>query len=149
MGFLNILGTPKERGTQLYFRDDGGFLFRKLDIEDSFLVEKNKAHEIIKSWMMKYKLLKRFEGYKGIGADRVTISFGRDIVFDLFDQLAKAERPEKGDNLIKGFIKKIATAKCYQHERKAKGSLVAEKIVVFMGSIGVLLAVGIGIKVAF
>lgn len=145
---MNIFGPPKERRTQLYFRDDGGFLFRKLDIEDGFLVEK-VAKEIIKAWMMRYKLLKRFNGYKKIGADMVTISFARDIVFDPFNQLAPSEKPEKGDKLVKDFVRKIAEAKCYKHEQKAKGSLLIEKIVLFEGFTMVLLALGIGIVVAF
>jgi len=145
---MRIFGPPKERGTQLYFRDDGGFLFRKLDIEDAFLVEK-KVKEIVKAWMMKYKLLKRFNGYKGIGADMVTMSFGRDIVFDPFNQLTIDEKPEKGDKLVKDFVRKIAEAKCYTHEKKAKGSLFMEKVVIFLGVIGVLLTLAIGIVVAF
>jgi len=146
---LNIWGIPKEKRTQLYFRDDGNFIFRKLDIEDGFLVEKNKQGEVIKAWMMRYKLLKRFDGYGSIGADMVTVSFARDIVFDPFDQLKDSEKPDKGANLIKDFVRKIAEAKCYRHEMTAKGSLLAEKIVVFMGATMVLLALGIGIKVAF
>lgn len=145
---MSIFGPPKERRTQLYFRDDGGFLFRKLDIEDGFLVEKI-GNEITKAWMMRYKLLKRFNGYKKIGADMVTTSFARDIVLDPFNQLADNERPEKGDKLVKGFVQKIAEAKCYKHEQKAKGSLLMEKIVLFEGFTMVLLALGIGIVVAF
>lgn len=145
---MSIFGPPKERRTQLYFRDDGGFMFRKLDIEDGFLAEKI-GKEIIKAWMMRYKLLKRFNGYKKIGADMVTLSFARDIVFDPFNQLASTEKPEKGANLIKNFVKKIAEAKCYKHEQKAKGSLLMDKIVLFEGFTMILLALSIGIVVAF
>ena len=145
----NIFGVPKERGTQLYFRDDGGFHFRTLDIEDTFVVEKNKQKEAVKAWMMRYKLLKRFDGFKSIGADMVTVSYGRDIVFDPFRQLNESEVPEKGKALIKDFIKRIAEAKCYQHERTAKGSTLVEKVVIYMGAVMVLLALAIGIKAAF
>ena len=146
---MNIFGAPKEQRTQLYFRDDGGFIFRKLDIEDGFLVEKNGAKEVVKAWMMKYKLLKRFDGYKNIGADMVTLSFARDIVFDPFGQLNDSEKPDKGGELIKEFVRKIAEAKCYRHEVNAKGSTVAEKVVLFMGATMVLMALGIGIQAAF
>jgi len=145
---LNLLGTPKERRTQLYFRDDGCFIFRKLDIEDAFLVEKENK-EIIKAWMMKYKLLKRFDGFKGIGADMITLSFARDIILDPFGQLKDSEQPTKGSDLIKDFVTKIATAKCYMHEQKAKGSTFLEKAMVPLGITMVLLALGIGAKVAF
>jgi len=147
--FSGILGTPKEQRTQLYFRDDGGFQFRKLDVEDGFLVEKNKAREIIKAWMMRYKLLKRFDGFKSISADMVTLSFARDIVFDPFNQLKEGEKPDKGAVLVKSFVSKIAEAKCYKHEQTAKGSLFMDKLVVFLGATMILLALGIGLKVAF
>ena len=146
---MNLFGVPKEKRTQLYFRDDGSFIFRKLDIEDGFLVEKNKSGEIIKAWMMRYKLLKRFDGYGNIGADMVTISYARDIVFDPFSQLKDSETPGKGNSLIKDFVRNIAEAKCYRHEMSAKGSLFADKIVIYMGVVMVLLALGIGVKVAF
>ena len=146
---MNLFGPPKERGTQLYFRDDVGFQFRKLDIEDTFLVEKNPQKEAIKAWMLRYKLLRRFDGFKGIGADMVTVSYGRDIVFDPFRQLNDGEIPEKGKARIKTFITKIAEAKCYQHERTAKGSTLADKVVVYMGIVMVLLALAIGAKAAF
>ena len=145
---MKIFGPPKERRTQLYFRDDGGFIFRKLDIEDAFLVEKQNK-EITKAWMMRYKLLKVFNGFKKIGADMVTISFARDIVFDPFNQLATSEKPERGASLTKDFVRKIAEAKCYTHEQKAKGSLLIDKLVLFLGFTMVLLALGIGIVVAF
>lgn len=146
---MNPFGIPKEQRTQLYFRDDGGFQFRKLDIMDTFLVEKNNNKEATKAWMMRYKLLKRFNGFKNIGADMVTISYARDIVFDPFGQLTDSEAPEKGKKLTKDFIKKIAEAKCYQHERDAKGSSFVEKITLFLGITMVLLALAIGIKAAF
>lgn len=144
-----LFGIPKEKRTQLYFRDDGGFQFRKLDIEDTFLVEKNSDKEAVKAWMMRYKLLRRFNGFGSIGADMVTISYARDIVFDPFNQLNASEKPEKGKALVKDFISKIAQAKCYQHERTAKGSLFTDKITLFLGITMVLLALAIGIKAAF
>ena len=146
---MNIFGTPKEKRTQLYFRDDGGFLFRKLDIVDTFLCEKNGAGEVLKAWMMRYKLLKRFNGFGNVGADMVTISYARDIVFDPFSELSDKEKPEKGKKLIKDFIKKIAEAKCYQHERTAKGSTFTDTITLCLGIAVVLLALAMGIKAAF
>jgi len=146
---MNLFGTQKEQRTQLYFRDDGRFIFRKLDIENTFLVEKTKTGEASKAWMLRYKLLKRFDGFKGIGADMVTVSYARDIVFDPFSQLKVNEKPEKGKGLIKEFIKKIATSICYQHERTAKGTTFVETITLFLGVTMVLLALAIGIKAAF
>ena len=118
-------------------------------MEDTFLIEKINNDEANKAWMMRYKLLKRFNGFKNIGADMVTLSYARDIVFDPFNQLNINEKPEKGKALVKDFIKKIAEAKCYQHERTAKGSTLSDKITLFIGITMVLLALAIGIQVAF
>ena len=40
--FESLLGTTKPKRTQLHIRDDGEFAFRKLPVEDGFLVEKEK-----------------------------------------------------------------------------------------------------------
>ena len=146
---MGLFGTPKEQGTQVLFRDDGSFIIRNLEIVDGFLVEKDNEGVGRYAWMMFYKLLKRFEGFKNIGAGNVTLSYNRDVVFDPFNQLSETEKPEKGEGLKKEFIRKRADAKCYRHERSAKGSLLLEKITVFMGIIAVILALAIGAKAAF
>ena len=79
----------------------------------------------------------------------VTVSYARDIVFDPFKQLNKSEQPEKGKELVKEFISKIAKSKCYQHERTAKGSSFGDTITIFLGITMVLLALAIGLQVAF
>jgi len=82
--FENILGTPKERRTQLHFRDDGTFEFRRLEIEDTFLIER-KGDEIIRGWKHLYRNQFPFAGYKSIKADQVTLSFDRDIILDPYN----------------------------------------------------------------
>jgi len=80
--FETILGIrPKERRTQLHFRDDGSFEFRKLEIEDTFLVEKNNE-EILRGWKHFFRNQFPFAGYKSIKADQVTLSYDRDIILD-------------------------------------------------------------------
>jgi hypothetical protein len=122
----------KPKRTQLHFRDDGQFQFRKLDILDGFLVEKEQEL-VVKAWLLFYKLQKRFKGYKKIGSDMVTVSYDRDIVLDTFGQLKDAEKPEKGANLKKDFVSKIATAKCYKHEHGGKKKTLMDKMVMFFG----------------
>jgi hypothetical protein len=147
LGLFSI-SSPKEKGTQLYFRDDGSFQFRKLLIEDEALVEKNDASVVLKAWKMLYKLLKQFDGYKGIAADNVTISFGRDIIFDPFNQLNETEKPSKGKALKKDFIKNIAEAKCYMHEKTAKPSLIMDRFTLFLGGTMIIMAIGLMAKIA-
>lgn len=126
------LRKVKQKRTQLHFRDDGQFEFRKLEIEDGFLVEKEQD-VVTKAWLMFYKLQKRFGGYRKIGSDMVTVSFDRDIVLDIFGQLSDAEKPERGSDLKKSFVKNIAEAKCYRHEHGKKPRTLIDKLVLFMG----------------
>ena len=141
--------TPKEQATQLLFRDDGTFIFRKLDVEDGFLVERDTTDNIVRAWMLHYKLLKRFNGFKDISADRLTISYNRDIVLDLFDQLSDVDKPSENGKFKRDYIRHVAEAKCYQHEQKAKPTIWADRMTMWMGAVMVLLALGIGVAVAF
>ena len=136
-----------QKRTQLHFRDDGMFEFRKLEIEDGFLAEKQQQM-VTAAWLMIYKLQKRFRGYGKIGSDMVTISFDRDIVLDPFDQLSDAEKPEKGNDLKKKFVKNIATAKCYRHEHGKKPKTLMDKLVMYMGTAIVLEVLIIGMQAA-
>jgi len=147
--FEKLTGTPKEKGTQVLIRDDLSFQIRKLDIEDDALVEKDNNHVVRRAWMMYYKLLKKFNGYKNVSADMVTISFGRDVVYDPLGQLEENEKPERGPELKKDSTSKIATSKCYKHEVYAKPSIFLDKTLGFMGTTMILLGIAIGLRAAF
>jgi len=146
---FGIKGTPIERGTQLHFFDDGTFEFRKLPIEDSFLVEKDSKNNILRAWVMYFKLRKRFPGFKNIDSGMVTLSYGRNIVFDPFDQLSDSETPMVKGKFKDTFIQRVAESKCYQHEQKAKTSLVGDRLTVFMGILALLLGISIGIVAVY
>lgn len=141
--------TPPEKRTQLYFRDDGGFQFRQLPVEDGFLVEWNdKSKRALRAWMLRYRLQKAFRGHNRIPADMVTISYARDILFDIFGQLGDEETATKGPGIRKKFVAAIATAKCYRHETDVKGSLIADKAVMTLVAINIILALTLLLKVA-
>lgn len=140
------LFTPKEQCTQLYFRDDGNFIFRKLPIENSFLVEKQND-EVISAWMMPYKLLKQFKGFKNMQRGKVLLGYGRDILLDPFNHLKDDEKPEQGKSLVKNFIKEIATATLYRHEHIQKKSAI-DKMVVPMAVTMVIFGIAIAIIAA-
>ena len=147
---LGIRTNQIERGTQVNFFDDGTFVFRKLPIEDSFLVEKDAHNNIIRAWVMYFKLLKRFPGFKNIDSGMVTLSYGRNIVLDPFRQLSDSEKPiEQGGKFKKEFIKQVAESKCYQHEQKAKTSFVGDKLTIFMGVLVILLGLAVGIVAVY
>lgn len=147
MGLLS--DQIKERRTQVLFRDDGTFEIRKLDVLDSFLVEKDNNGNIIRAWLMPYKLLKRFDGYKSMSADMVTLSGERDIVLDLFNELKDSEKPggdESGKTVgekLNKFIGRVAASTCYRIERTAKPHSQLDKVVTFLGIAIGLLTVGL------
>ena len=130
---LESLLKQRQKRTQLHFRDDGRFQFRRLEILDGFLVDR-VGEEIVSAWLMTYKLLKRFNGYRHIGSDMVTLCYDRDILLDNFNQLADAEKPDQGIDLKKAFVTNIATAKCYRHERGKKSRTIYDKMVLFLGT---------------
>ncbi|MFC1904961.1 hypothetical protein ACFLXT_04290 [Chloroflexota bacterium] len=133
-----------EKRTQLLFRDDGKFQFRKLDIVDGFLVEK-QGDDIIKGWLMFYSLQFPFSGYKGIHPDMVTLSSGRDVVLDPFNMLPESDKPNKGKGLIKIRISEIADTQRYKHQAKPKSSFLINRVTLFLGIALVMLALCVGI----
>lgn len=131
--FEKILKQKKQR-TQLHFGDDGQFEFRKLLIEDGFLVEK-EGDKVTSAWMLLYKLQKRFNGFRGVsGADMVTMSYDRDVILDSFNQVNDIEKPERGSDLKKNFAKNIAESKCYKHEHAKPKRSIADTMVLFLGT---------------
>lgn len=85
-----------ERRTQLHFMDAGTLNFRNLDIEDTFLVEKDNNGEITRGWPHYYRNQFPFAGYKGIKAGQVTLSFDRDIILDPYGLIKDdVDNPDK------------------------------------------------------
>lgn len=97
--FENILGTPKEKRTQLHFRDDGTFEFRRLEIEDTFLIER-KGDEIVRGWKHLYRNQFPFAGYRSIKPDQVTLSFDRDIILDPYNLVGGEDDPAKSAKVV-------------------------------------------------
>jgi len=129
-----LFGTPKEKRTQLYFRDDGKATFRKLCVEDASMVEKDSNGKIIKGWKHFYKLQFLFEGFKSLSADMVTLAFDRHYVLDPFNLLNKEERPAMDSNLDSPSIMQIAKSRCYKIDTTTKGGQYTNAIILFCGS---------------
>lgn len=148
MGFFSILGPPKEKRSQLLFRDDGKFTFRKMNIVKTFLVEiKDKV--IIKGWKHFYKLQFPFPGHGKIPADQITLGFVRDVVLDPYGIIPPQEKPALGvaakDNK---FISDVAESKCYELQAKPQRATLLERISMFIGSALMLVIIGIIVKAA-
>jgi hypothetical protein len=93
-------GDLVEKALQLYFRDDLRFVFRRLELEDTFLEQRNKDKTIVKGWKHFYKNQFPFVGYKNIPAGMVTLSFGRDVILDPYGLVPEAEKPDKGIKIV-------------------------------------------------
>ena len=146
MDFDSILGTPKERRTQLFFRDDGKFTFRKLRIEDTFLVEKVKDN-IIKGWKHFYKLQFPFPGHGHIQADMVTLGFDRDIVLDPYNIVDENEKPDKHKKIDENsWITDVADGQRYKAQNKPKSMLLVDKITIFIGIATLLVVIGMAAR---
>jgi hypothetical protein len=154
---MNLFGAPKEKRTQLYFRDDAKFLFRKQDIIDTFLVDK-KDNAIVNGWKHFFKNQFPFAGFKNIPADMVTISFARDIIFDPYNLVSKQERPEnwgqsKTDlkkegtekNSIQSWLVDVGHARRLKMIAKRAKSSSYDRLVVFLGAGFVIEIIVIGI----
>lgn len=93
-----MFGGSTERKTQLYFRDDRKFHFRKLPLKYSCLVEMD-GDRMKRGWKHFYGSEFAFSGYKGISADTVTLGFPRDIILDPYDKIAKGDDVSKKPDL--------------------------------------------------
>lgn len=132
------------RRTQLFFRDDYIFSFRKLLIFKGFFIlgKKDKPKE---AWAHKFNLQFNFNGFRRIPADAVSIGFDRDILFDPFNILKVDEKPKKGLNgpgpLNQKWISDIATSSVYELQQQKPKSLVMDKVT--LGLTIVLVMIGL------
>lgn len=135
-----LVFAGKEKRTQLYFREDGKFHFRKLEVEDTFLVEKRNGKRF-SAWKLAYKLQLPFAGFKDIKRDNVTVSFARDIIFDPFDVLPAAEKPDRSKNISKPWITSIAESQGYTAQHESSRKLALSTQMSLLGGAVLLMAV--------
>lgn len=108
---MGLFTGKEEKKTQLYFRDDRKFQFRKLPLEHSCLVEKEDG-KYARAWKHFYGAELPFPGYKNISADSVTLGFARDIILDPFNKIPIGTETSKkpslvGETSLKNWIAKI------------------------------------------
>lgn len=148
------MGTDKLKGLQLFLRDDMRFKFRPLEIVDTFLVERQNE-QIVRGWKHFYKNQYEFAGYRGIPSGMVTLSFARDIILDPHGLVPERERPEKyaveigktkSDRGIIAWLVDVGNAQRLKIIAKRGKNNTYDKIVIFLGIIGVLEIIVIGIS---
>lgn len=142
MGLLSF-GVPKEKRTQLFFRGDGRFEFRRMELEDAILVEKNKEGEVTSGWPHFYQAQYPFPGYKNIPADMVTLSHARDIILDphklvpineLPDIKPDEKRKSGNNDNMKTWLANIGKASRLKIMAKRSKTKATDKIIVFLGT---------------
>lgn len=100
MGFLDSLGTkPIEKRWQCLVGDDDTFWFRKLELEDTFLVARDKTKAVTHGWKDIIALRFPTPGYKQahVPSCSFTFSHPRDIIFEVVPgMIPNYERPDGG-----------------------------------------------------
>ncbi len=131
----------KPKRTQLFFGDDGTFVFRKLLIEYGFLVTK-KEKDISAGWKHFFRAQYPFAGIKGIPADHVTLGGARDIILDPHGIVAEDEKPKKNRALNDNpWITHVADAAKYRALIKRMGERWLEWFTLVCGGLTVLVVI--------
>jgi hypothetical protein len=158
MGLFDWIGT-KEKRTQLYFRDDGKFMFRSLELEDAIMVTK-KDDSVVAGWEHHFNNQFPFTGLKGIPADMVTLGYSRDTILDPYglverEQLGKGvltklaiKATGKQVNPAQPWLAAIGHARRLKIMAKRGKQSSADKIIWILGSVLILEVIGILIKFA-
>lgn len=141
--FSNILGTASEKRTQLFIRDDGKLTFRRLDIMDASIVEKDKNKKPVKGWMDKYKMLFPFDGYRNIPAGSVSIGFDRSPLLDIWGILEDEEKLPVNAGLKHPLIQDVARNRMYKIDTTAKPNKMNDYIAIFCGAGMIIEIIGI------
>ncbi len=128
--FTISMGTGKR--LQLIFYNDNSFQFRELPIVDASLIIR-KGKDIMLGWPSFNKLLKEFPGLGNIKKTKLLLSCENDIVWDEFNQLEDAEKPEKDKGLINKWVQKRAETVRYRHQAKPGKETTMDRVVLFLG----------------
>jgi len=149
--------TGKEKRGQLYFREDGKFLFRRLSVEDTFLIEKKNGNRVA-AWLLAYQSQIPFAGGGGVKPNNVTISYARDIIFDPFNLLRGSQKPSAFDHdaqspkgmpaegsraITKPWIRDIAESQTYTAQQESSRRMALTTQMALLGGAVLLMAVAL------
>lgn len=123
--------TDNAKRTQLYFRDDGKFCFRKLPVYKAALIIR-KQDRITDAWEHRYNNQFAFPGFAGIPGDMVTISTPRDTLYDPFNIVNKSDKPDpgKGGAADQTYIAQVANAAIREAQKQKPKGLIADKLAI-------------------
>lgn len=110
---MGLFDTKKQLKTELYFKDNRSFEFKKRELYNSCLVERGPEDKLMRASKHFFSCEIPFPGYKKIPADMVVLGCSRDIILDPFNKVpqgievnTKPNPKEKG--AVKSWIAKIA-----------------------------------------
>lgn len=170
MGLLDSLGGKViEKRWQCIFRDDDMFQFRKLELEDTFLIERDKTKAVSHGWKHLYSNQFPCPGYKQahIPPCAVTFSHPRDIIFEVIPGLVpNGERPDGGRSLDrkqkfsflseKERLKEVVTwcanvgnQRLLRIAAKKSKQPSMDRLIMWLGVFGILELVGLLMSIAF
>lgn len=92
LGFGN---NKQNKRQQLLLHDDNSFEFVDREVVDTFLVESKGSGDekiFLRAWRHLYNNQFTFPGCQGVKAGQVTLSFERDVIYDLFGVVPETER---------------------------------------------------------
>lgn len=100
MGLLDgINSTQLEKGWQCLLRDNHIMTFRRLDLEDSCLIERNKDKTVFRGWKDLHGTHFPFPGYKPahLPPCEVTFCHLRDVVYEIIPGIVPDhDKPDAG-----------------------------------------------------
>ena len=138
--------NQKELIWNFHIRDDHKFIFRKLEMDSGWAIEKDANGKEIAAFMVPYGLLKHFDGYGKIPACNLLVTYPRDVLWDSFNDIPTSQKPEKGKGIRQSYMSGVADATIYKNAQTAKPGSTTDKIVIFLGSVIIILALSIGLQ---
>ena len=146
---MGLLTSSEEKRTQLYFRDDRKFQFRKMPLEHSCIVEKVDG-KYKRAWKHFYNAEIPFSGYKNTSGDSVTLGYSRDIILDPYNKIktgeTPSEKPKTDTKSLKEWISKIATNMRHIYSTKRETRTTGDVIFWLITGIDVVLIIGWAIR---
>ena len=110
---MALFDSKKQLKTELFFRDNRNFIFKKHELYNSCLVERGPENVLTRAVKHFFSCEIPFPGYKNIPADMVVLGFSRDIILDPFNKVPQGTEvntkpnPKEKDS-VKKWIAKIA-----------------------------------------
>ena len=135
MGFFD---SKKQLKTELYFKDNRNFVFKKRELYNSCLVERGTENKLVRASKHFFSCEIPFPGYKKIPADMVVLGFSRDIILDPFNKVPQGtelnSKPQKEKNAVKAWIAKIAENQRHIYRAKRETNVWTNRLTwIFIG----------------